>query len=166
MERLITEFSFGLFFWHSLIFIGLIFLLKKFAWKPILDAVEERDSSIKKAISSAENARKEVEALKEDNSRILKEARIERDKLLKDAKKTKEDLIENAKKESKLEAQKIIDQANLSIENEKRLAIKELKNQVSLISMEIAEKVIKKELDDNNKQEEFLNKLIDETNIK
>ena len=166
MEKLITEFSFGLFFWHSLIFIGLIFLLKKYAWKPILDAVDERDSSIKKAISSAENARKEMETLKEDNSRILKEARIERDKLLKDAKKTKEDLIENAKKESKLEAQKIIDQANLSIENEKRLAIKELKNQVSLISMEIAEKVIKKELDDNNKQEEFLNKLIDETNIK
>tara|TARA_X000000368_G_scaffold21627_1_gene16817 strand:+ start:77 stop:577 length:501 start_codon:yes stop_codon:yes gene_type:complete len=166
MEKLITEFSFGLFFWHSLIFIGLIFLLKKFAWKPILDAVDERDSSIKKAISSAENARKEVEALKEDNSRILKEARVERDKLLKDAKKTKEDLIENAKEEAKLEALKIINQANLSIENEKRLAIKELKNQVSLISMEIAEKVIKKELDDNKKQEEFLNKLIDETNIK
>ena len=166
MEKLITEFSFGLFFWHSLIFIGLIFLLKKFAWKPILDAVDERDSFIKKAISSAENARKEMETLKEDNSRILKEARIERDKLLKDAKKTKEDLIENAKEEAKLEAQKIIDQANLSIENEKRLAIKELKNQVSLISMEIAEKVIKKELDNNNKQEEFLNKLIDETNIK
>ena len=72
MEKLITEFSFGLFFWHSLIFIGLIFLLKKFAWKPILDAVEERDNSIKKAISSAENARKEMETLKEDNSRILK----------------------------------------------------------------------------------------------
>ena len=90
MEKLITEFSFGLFFWHSLIFIGLIFLLKKFAWKPILDAVDERDNSIKKAISSAENARKEMETLKEDNSRILKEARIERDKLLKDAKKTME----------------------------------------------------------------------------
>lgn len=166
MEKLITEFSFGLFFWHSLIFIGLIFLLKKFAWKPILDAVEERDNSIKKAISSAENARKEMETLKEDNSRILKEARIERDKLLKDAKKTKEELIDNAKEEAKLEAQKIINQANLSIDNEKKLAIKELKNQVSLISMQIAEKVIKKELDDNNKQEEFLNKLIEETNIK
>ena len=166
MEKLITEFSFGLFFWHSLIFIGLIFLLKKFAWKPILDAVDERDSSIKKAISSAENARKEMETLKEDNSRILKEARIERDKLLKDAKKTKDELIDNAKEEAKLEAQKIIKQANSSIENEKKLAIKELKNQVSLISMQIAEKVIKKELDKTNKQEEFLNKLIDETNIK
>tara|TARA_B100001029_G_C14919245_1_gene371032 strand:+ start:266 stop:766 length:501 start_codon:yes stop_codon:yes gene_type:complete len=166
MEKLITEFSFGLFFWHSLIFIGLIFLLKKFAWKPILDAVEERDTSIKKAISSAENARKEMETLKEDNSRILKEARIERDKLLKDAKKTKEELIYSAKEEAKLEAQKIINQANLSIENEKKSAIKELKNQVSLISMQIAEKVIKKELDNVNKQEEFLNKLIDETKIK
>ena len=166
MEKLISEFSFGLFFWHSLIFIGLIFLLKKFAWKPILDAVEERDTSIKKAISSAENARKEMETLKEDNSRILKEARIERDKLLKDAKKTKEELIYSAKEEAKLEAQKIINQANLSIENEKKSAIKELKNQVSLISMQIAEKVIKKELDNVNKQEEFLNKLIDETKIK
>ncbi len=80
-------------------------------------------------------------------------------------KKTKEELIDNAKEEAKLEAHKIINQANLSIENEKKLAIKELKNQVSLISMQIAEKVIKKELDNTNKQEEFLNKLIDETNI-
>lgn len=166
MEKLITEFSFGLFFWQSLIFIGLIFLLKKYAWKPILSAVDERDNSIKKAISSAENARKEMETLREDNSRILKEARIERDKLLKEAKKTKEELIHSAKEEAKFEAQKIISQANLTIENEKRLAIKELKNQVSLISMEIAEKVIKKELQDKNKQQDFLNKLIDETNLK
>ena len=166
MEKLISEFSFGLFFWQSLIFIGLIFLLKKYAWKPILNAVDERDNSIKKAISSAENARKEMETLKEDNSRILKEARIEREKLLKEAKKTKEELIDSAKEEAKSEAQKIISQANLTIENEKRLAIKELKNQVSLISMEIAEKVIKKELQDKNKQQDFLNKLIDETNLK
>ena len=166
MEKLISEFSFGLFFWQSLIFIGLIFLLKKYAWKPILNAVDERDNSIKKAISSAENARKEMETLKEDNFRILKEARIEREKLLKEAKKTKEELIDSAKEEAKAEAQKIISQANLTIENEKRLAIKELKNQVSLISMEIAEKVIKKELQDKNKQQDFLNKLIDETNLK
>ena len=166
MEKLISEFSFGLFFWQSLIFIGLIFLLKKYAWKPILNAVDERDNSIKKAISSAENARKEMEALKEDNSRILKEARIEREKLLKEGKKTKEEMIDSAKEEAKSEAQKIISQANLTIENEKRLAIKELKNQVSLISMEIAEKVIKKELQDKNKQQDFLNKLIDETNLK
>ena len=166
MEKLISEFSFGLFFWQSLIFICLIFLLKKYAWKPILNAVDERDNSIKKAISSAENARKEMEALKEDNSRILKEARIEREKLLKEGKKTKEEMIDSAKEEAKSEAQKIISQANLTIENEKRLAIKELKNQVSLISMEIAEKVIKKELQDKNKQQDFLNKLIDETNLK
>ena len=166
MEKLISEFSFGLFFWQSLIFIGLVFLLKKYAWKPILNAVDERDNSIKKAISSAENARKEMETLKEDNSRILKEARIEREKLLKEAKKTKEELIASAKEEAKSEAQKIISQANLTIENEKRLAIKELKNQVSLISMEIAEKIIKKELQDKNKQQDFLNKLIDETNLK
>lgn len=166
MEKLISEFSFGLFFWQSLIFIGLIFLLKKYAWKPILNAVDERDNSIKKAISSAENARKEMETLKEDNSRILKEARIEREKLLKEAKKTKEELIDSAKEEAKSEAQKIISQANLTIENERRVAIKELKNQVSLISMEIAEKVIKKELQDKKKQQDFLNKLIDETNLK
>ena len=81
--------DFGLLFWTGLVFCSLLFLLAKFAWKPILDAVEERDNSIKKAISSAENARKEMETLKEDNSRILKEARIERDRLLKDAKKNK-----------------------------------------------------------------------------
>jgi len=166
MEKLITEFSFGLFFWQLLIFIGLIFLLKKYAWKPILDAVDEREASIKEAISSAEKARKEMESLKEDNSRILKEALLEREKLLKEAKKTKEELIDSAKEEAKIEAKRIMSQANLTIENEKRVAIKELKNQVFSISMEIAEKVIRKELDDKSKQQDFLNQLIDETTLK
>jgi F-type H+-transporting ATPase subunit b len=163
MEKLIGEFSFGLFFWQSLIFIGLIFLLKKFAWKPILDAVDERENSIKSALFSAKEARKEMKNLQEDNVRILKKARSERDNLLKEARQTKLDLIESAREEAKSEAQKIIIQAKNAIENEKRIAIKELKNHVASISIEIAEKVIKSELDDKTKQQKLVDKLLNDT---
>ena len=85
MEKLIEEFSFGLFFWQLLIFLGLIFLLRKFAWKPILDAVNERETSIKDAMNAAEEAKKEMASIQEDNQKVLKEARAEREALLKEA---------------------------------------------------------------------------------
>lgn len=90
MEKLINDFSFGLFIWQVVIFVGLIFLLKKFAWKPILDAVNEREQGIKNALESAENARNEMQNLQADNQRILQEARAERDAMLKDAREMKE----------------------------------------------------------------------------
>jgi F-type H+-transporting ATPase subunit b len=152
MEKLISEFSFGLFFWQTLIFVGLLLLLKKFAWKPILDAVNERETSIKDALSAAKNARLEMEAIQEDNQRILKEARAEREELLKEARKTSTQLVEQAKDDAKTEAQKIITQAQAAIQNEKRTAIIDLKKQVASISLDIAEKMVHSELENKDKQ--------------
>ena len=165
MEKLISEFSFGLFFWQLFIFIGLILLLKKFAWKPILDAVNERETSIKDALSSADEARKEMASLQEDNQKILQEARAEREALLKEARTSGADLLAKAKEDAKLEADKILSQAQEAIQNEKRAAINELKNQVAQISLEIAEKVIGGELEDKDKQTSLVEKLLKEASL-
>jgi len=165
MEKLISEFSFGLFFWQFFIFIGLILLLKKFAWKPILDAVNERETSIKDALSSADKARKEMAFLQEENKKILQEARAEREALLKEARTSGSDLLAKAKEDAKLEADKILSQAQDAIQNEKRAAINELKNQVAQISLEIAEKVIEGELEDKDKQTSLVEKLLKDASL-
>ena len=165
MEKLISEFSFGLFFWQFFIFIGLILLLKKFAWKPILDAVNERETSIKDALSSADKARKEMAFLQEENKKILQEARAEREALLKEARTSGADLLAKAKEDAKLEADKILSQAQDAIQNEKRAAINELKNQVAQISLEIAEKVIEGELEDKDKQTSLVEKLLKDASL-
>ena len=165
MEKLINEFSFGLFFWQSLIFIGLIILLKKFAWKPILDAVNERETYIKDAMKSAEEAKKEMASIQEDNKKVLKEAQAEREALLKEARSNGADILAQAKADAKAEADKIITQAKESIQNEKRAALNELKNQVAQISLDIAEKVIDSELDSKDKQSKLVNQLIKDASL-
>ncbi len=155
MEKLITEFSIGLFFWQTIIFILLIFLLKKFAWKPILDAVNEREEGIKNALLSAEKAKEEMASLQSDNEETLKKARSERDSLLKEAREIKQQLIDEAKNEAKNEAKKIISQAQETIQNEKNAAIVDLKNQVASLSIDIAEKVLKEKLSDDQSANEF-----------
>ena len=119
MEKLIEEFSIGLFFWQTIIFVILIFLLKKFAWSPILKAVNDREQGIKDALDSAEAAKKEMQSLQADNEKIMKEARAERDSLLKEARDLKNSMISQAKDEAKSEAQKIIESANEAILNER-----------------------------------------------
>ena len=166
MEKLISEFSLGLFFWQSLIFIGLLFMLRKFAWKPILDAVNDRETSIKDALASAEAARDEMKNLQSDNQRILKEARAEKESLLKEARATRSELINNAKEEAQEEAQKILSQAQDTIQSEKRAAVKELKEQVGSIAMEIAEKVLQKELENKDRQLELVDQLLQDTKLK
>ena len=166
MEKLISEFSIGLFFWQSMIFIGLIFLLRKYAWGPILSAVNERETSIKDALDSAEAARKEMETLQTDNQRILKEARAEKEVMLKEARNTRTDLINTAKEEAKAEAEKILIQAQEAIQNEKRVAISELKEQVASIATNIAEKVLQKELQSNDKQEQLISQLLKDSDLK
>ena len=166
MEKLISEFSLGLFFWQSLIFIGLLFMLRKFAWKPILVAVNDRETSIKDALASAEAARDEMKNLQSDNQRILKEARAEKESLLKEARATRSELINNAKEEAKEEAQKILSQAQNAIQSEKRAAVKELKEQVGSIAMEIAEKVLQKELENKDRQLELVDQLLQDTKLK
>ena len=165
MEKLISEFSFGLFFWQLLIFIFLVMLLKKFAWKPILDTVNERESSIKDAMSAADKARNEMAAIQESNQKVLKEARAEREALLKDARNTGAEIVAQAKTDAKTEANKIISQAQEAIQNEKRAAVNELKNQVAQISLEIAEKVIDTELANKDKQAQLVDKLLKDSSL-
>ena len=165
MEKLISEFSFGLFFWQLLIFILLLLLLKKFAWKPILDSVNERESFIKNAMLEAEKARNEMASIEESNQKVLKEARAEREALLKDARATGAEMIAQSKIDAQTEANKIIAQAQETIRNEKRAAVNELKNQVAQISLEIAEKVIDKELDNKNKQAELVDNFLKDVSL-
>ena len=166
MEKLITEFSIGLFFWQTVIFIFLILLLKKFAWKPILDAVNEREEGIKNALLSAEKAKEEMASLQSDNEETLKKARSERDSLLKEAREIKQQLIDEAKSEAKNEAKKIISQAQETIQNEKNAAIVDLKNQVASLSIDIAEKVLKEKLSDDQSQMNLVKDLVKEVTLK
>ena len=166
MEKLISEFSFGLFFWHLLVFVGLIFLLKKFAWKPILDTINERETSIRDALKSAENARYEMELAQADNKKILKEALIEKEKILKEANDIKSKTINESKDIAKIEADKIIKQAENLIQAEKNAVINDLKDQVAELSINIAEKVLKDELNNKAKHEKLVERLLKESNIK
>ncbi len=166
MEKLISEFSIGLFFWQSIIFIGLLFLLKKYAWGPILSSVNERENSIKDALKAAKDARSEMENLQSDNQRILKEARAEKESLLKEARSIRSEIISTAKEDAKDEAQKILIQAQQAIQNEKRTAINELKDQVGSVALEIAEKVLRKELDSKDKQMDLVNEILKDTELK
>ncbi|MBL6649495.1 MAG: F0F1 ATP synthase subunit B [Flavobacteriaceae bacterium] len=166
MEKLLSEFSIGLFFWQTVIFVLLIFLLKKYAWKPILDAVNEREEGIKNALLSAEKAKEEMVSLKSDNEATLKKARAERDLLLKEAREMKQQLIDDAKDKAKSEANKIINQAQEAIQNEKNAAISDLKNQLASLSVEIAEKVLKEKLSDDKTQMDLVKNLVKEVTLK
>lgn len=166
MEKLIEEFSIGLFFWQTIIFVILIFMLKKFAWSPILKAVNDREQGIKDALDSAEAAKKEMQSLQADNEKIMKEARGERDSLLKEARDLKNSIISQAKDEAKSEAQKIIESANEAILNEKNAAVSDIKKQVASLSIEIAEKLLKEKLSDDNKQMKIVEDLIKDVKLK
>jgi len=165
MDKLINDFSLGLFFWQFLIFIGLIFLLKKFAWKPILDAVNEREEGIRNALLSAENAKRDMQNLRSDNEKLLAEARLERDALMKDAREIKEKMISDAKTEAQIQGQKMIEQAKASIESEKNAALAELKSQVSTLSLDIAEKLLKDELSNKEAQTKLVEKMLGDVKL-
>ena len=166
MEKLLEEFSLGLFVWQTLLFVALLLLLKKFAWKPILDAVNERETSIKESLSAAEKARDDMEAVQADNKRILKEARSDRDALLAEAKTASIKIVNQAKEDAKAEADKITAQAQETIRNEKKAAINELKSQVAFLSVDIAAKVLQTELKDQAAQEKFVSELVKEIEVK
>ena len=162
MEKLINDFSFGLFVWQSLIFLLLIFLLKKFAWKPILDAVNEREEGIKNALLSAEIAKRDMQNLKSDNEKLLADARVERDAMLKDAREIKDEIVAEAKDEAQVQVGKMIEQAKAAINIEKNAAMAELKSQVSNLSIEIAEKILRNELSDKAAQTKLVEKMLDD----
>lgn len=155
----------GLVFWSAITFLVLLIILRKFAWKPILGAVSEREEGIKNALASAENARREMENLQADNERILKEARAEREAMLKEARDIKNKMITDAKDEAQAQANNIIKQAQAAIESEKKAAMAELKSQVANLSIEIAEKVVKAELSNKDKQMTLVESMLSDAKL-
>ena len=155
----------SLIFWTTLIFIVFFFLLKKFAWKPILNAVKGREESINNALASADKARKEMQNLQSDNEKLIKEARAEREAMLKEAREIKDKMIADAKDQAQVEASKLIKQAQAAIQSEKQAAIADLKNQVASLSVDIAEKVIRGELADKTKQLKLVEQMLGEATL-
>ena len=148
--------AFGLIFWQTIIFLVVLFVLGKFAWKPILGALQSREDSIDEALKSAEKAKEDMANLKTDNEKLLAEAKLERDKMLKAAAKLGEDLKDQAKEDARLIGDKMIDDAKASVESEKNDAIKEIKDQVVELSIQITEKLLKKNLSDDKSQQELI----------
>jgi len=134
-----------------------LWLLSKYAWKPILKSIREREDSINNALNAADDARKQMDALKSDNEKLLAEARKERDRLLKEASEMKDSIIAQAKKSADSEARRLIANANDAIEKAKLNAMNELKSQVAVLSVDMAEKILRKKMDDRNQQEAFVN---------
>lgn len=155
----------GLLIWMMITFLIVLILLRKFAWKPILKMIKDREDSIDGALKSAENAKLEMQNLKSDNERILAQARSERDAMMKEARDMKDAIVGEAKGKAKEEADKILAAAREVIQNEKMAAITELKNQVALLSVDIAEKILKRELSDENKQKDLIGDLLKDTKL-
>lgn len=139
--------------------------MRKFAWKPILNSLQEREEGIESAINLAEQARKEIAELKSANENLLKEARVERDNIVKDAKETANKMVEDAKNNAKVEAEKVLASARHTIELEKAAAISELRLHVASLSIEIAEKIVRTELSSDDKQKALANKLAEDINL-
>lgn len=152
METLTNDFSPGLFIISTVLLLILIALMVKFAWKPILNSLEERESGIEDALAAAENARKEMQNLTADNERLAKEAREERDAMMKDARDIRDKMIAEAKEDAKEVTSTLIEKAQASIQQEKQAALAELKKNVAELSIGIAESVIKKELSSKKDQ--------------
>lgn len=155
----------GLIFWTTLVFLILVFVLRKYAWSPILGAVEKRNKEIEDSLVLAEKTKKEMEKLMADNEEMIKEARQQRDLILKEARDVKNGIIKEAKDKAKEEAEKMIISARDTIRNEKMAAVTELKNQVAVLSLDIAEKILKKELSSDDKQKALVDNLIEEVNV-
>ncbi|MDX1364412.1 F0F1 ATP synthase subunit B [Arenibacter latericius] len=165
MEKLIEQFSFGLFFWQLLLLIILLVVLRKVAWKPILNAIDERESGIKNALEAAENAKKEMQNVTADSERLLQEARMERDSMIKEAREMKEKIVADAKELAQVEADNMISQAKTAIEGEKKAAVADIKNQVATLSLEIAEKVIKEKFSEEGKQLKLVEEMVSDIKL-
>mgnify|MGYP001766910520 CR=1 FL=1 len=155
----------GTIFWMLIIFSIALFILRKFAWKPILNALKDREQSISSALNSAEEAKKEVANLKADNERIIIEAKQEKNIILKEAREMKDKIVAEAREKAAAEAAKSVELAKQQIQAEKDAAINDLKKQVAELSVMIAEKVIRKELNNKTEQEKMVNGLVDEIKL-
>ncbi|OKL40977.1 F0F1 ATP synthase subunit B [Pontibacter flavimaris] len=155
----------GLIFWQLVVFLLVLFLLGKFAWKPIMSALHEREASIENALSAAEKAKLEMQALKADNEKLLAEARMERDKILNEATEAANNIVETSKQKANEEGARMIAQAREAIENEKRAAITEVKNMAASLSLEIAEQILRRELSDKTAQQALAQDYIREVTL-
>ena len=156
--------GFGLLFWNIITFVTVFFLLSKFAWKPILAALQEREDTITDALKSAELAKVEMANLQAQNAKLLDEARVERDKMLKDAQTASVNLIEEAKNKANIEGNRLIEAAKSAINSEKNAALAEVRGLAAEISVNIAEKILKKELNNDTAQKDLVKKYLEEVN--
>jgi F-type H+-transporting ATPase subunit b len=160
MEIIMPEI--GVIFWTFLSFLVVFFILRKFAWKPIINMLNERDQSIEQALSSADSARKEMQKLEMKNEELVKEAKLERESLLKEAKDTQTKIISEARESAKDEAKRMIEKARKEISAEREAAFAEMKNEIVSYAVEIAEKILRQELQDKDKQQQVAEKYLDD----
>lgn len=163
--ELIHQFSSGLFIIQTVIFLALLFLLGKFAWKPILTSINDRETSIVDALNQAKLAKKEMEDLKSDNERIIREAKIERDSILKEAREIKERIVGEAKDVAKAEGDKMIEAAKQTIQTEKNAAMSEIRTQIGALSVNIAESILQKNLEKSEAQDELVQNYLNKSNL-
>jgi len=155
----------GLIFWMTLSFLLLLFILKKFAWVPVLKMLKERENKIEDSLRQAEKAHEEMKQLKFSNEELLKEAKNERDNILRNAREIREKLIEDARTKANEEADRIVESAKETIKYEKLEALTDLKNQIALLSIDIAEKLIQEELSKDEKQDKLIEKFLKDINF-
>jgi F-type H+-transporting ATPase subunit b len=157
--------SFGLIFWTLLAFLLVFFILKKYAWKPILKSLNDREQGIADSLATAEKVKAEMVQLKGENEALLAKAREERAQLLKEARDTRDKIVNEAKEQAKIEAGKIISDAQAAIEQQKMAALTEVKNQVGNLVVEVAEKILRRELADKGQQESYIRQLTNESKL-
>ncbi len=162
---LLENFSSGLFIIQSVIFIILLLVLRKFAWKPIMEAVNEREVTIVDSLNQAKLAKQEVQNLKAENEVIIREAKVERDNILKEAREIKDRIVGEAKDIAKAEGDKMIEQARQSIQAEKSAAMSEIKNQIGVLSVTIAESILKQKLDNDGAQNALVENILNKSNL-
>lgn len=155
----------GMALWMLFSFLIVFLVLRKFAWKPILKALKEREESIEDSLKSAEKAKEEMAKLKADNEKIMAEAKSERDKLLKEAREIKDKIIAEAKTQASVEAEKLISAAKASIQSEKNAAISEMKDTIASLSIEIAEKILKETLKDPESQKKLIERSLEDIKL-
>jgi F-type H+-transporting ATPase subunit b len=155
----------GLITWNFIVFLILMFILRKFAWKPILNSLKSREENIAGSLATAEKVKAEMAQLKSENEALLAKAREERAQMLKEARDTKEKIINEAREQAKTEANKIITEAQAAIQQQKMAALTDVKNQVGNLVIEVAEKVLRRELADKNQQERFIKELAEEVKL-
>ncbi|GAB4029526.1 F0F1 ATP synthase subunit B [Spirosoma gilvum] len=150
----------GLLFWQVVVFLGLFFILRTFAWKPITESLSERENNIQSALDLAEKTRLEMTALKADNEKLLAQARSEREAILRGAKETADKIVADSREKAEAEGKRILEQTRETMQNERQALVMQMKKEVVTLSLDIAEKVLRKELSDKSAQEKLVNDLV------